>query len=310
LGDWLYSYSKCTFENEFFYFWTTKLTANGDGTYQIDTKILSLAETAIIMETPHELTECKTCAAPLSGVYCSQCGQKVITRRITMRVLFAEFITLITNADRGLLHTFWMLIKSPGKVARDYIGGSTVMYASPLRFTLIGTAIITVVFIGMGVYDRQMEEMDGMMHQGQSQEAEMASKQIYALMKQYYQLISIMFIPIFAWITRLLFRKSQMNYAEHLVTNAYFNTQATLMMTPFLLLVALFSVKMSSIMWVSMLASVAYYTVALRSMFAQRWLPAFFKSVLVYVFGTILYTLIMMVIAIPVVVYMALKAKI
>ena len=266
-----------------------------------------MAETAIIMEAPHELTECKTCAAPLSGDYCSQCGQKVITRRITLRVLFAEFISLITNADRGLLHTFWMLLTRPGKVARDYIGGSTVMYASPLRYTLVGTAIVTLVFIGMGVYDRQMEEMDGMMYQGQNQEAAMVSRQINALMKQYYQLISILFIPVFAWITRRLFRKSQMNYAEHLVTNAYFNTQATLMMIPFLLLVALFSVKMSSIMWVSMLASVAYYTVALRSMFDQRWLPAFFKSALVYMLGTILYTLIMMVLAIPIVFYMAYK---
>lgn len=261
------------------------------------------------METTDKLTECKTCAAPLSGNYCSRCGQKVITRRITMRTLFSEFISLITNADRGLLHTFWMLLTNPGKVARDYVGGSTVLYASPLRYTLVGTAFITLVFIGMGVYDRQMEEMDGMMRQGQSQEAEMISHQINDLMKQYYQLISILFIPIFAWMTRLLFRKSQLNYAEHLVANAYFNTQATLMMAPFLLVVALTSVKMSSVMWISMLASVAYYTLALRSMFDQKWLPAFFKSVLVYVLGTVLYILIMMLVAFPIGIYMALKAK-
>lgn len=261
------------------------------------------------MEPTHEHTECKTCAALLSGVYCSQCGQRVINRRITLRALFSEFISLITNTDRGLLHTFWMLLKNPGQVARDYIGGSTVNYASPLRYTLVGTAVITLVFIGMGVYDRQMEEMDGMMRQGQSQEAQMAARQINSLMKQYYQLISILFIPVFAWITRLLFRKSQMNYAEHLVTNAYFNTQATLLMIPFLLVVALFSVKMSSMMWVSMLASVLYYTVALRSAFDQKWLPAFFKSVLVYVLGTALYILIMMIVAIPIGIYVALKAK-
>ncbi|HRK81067.1 MAG TPA: DUF3667 domain-containing protein [Saprospiraceae bacterium] len=261
------------------------------------------------METTQEPTECKTCAAPLSGVYCSQCGQRLITRRITLRALFSELISLITNTDRGLLHTFWMLLKNPGKVVHDYIGGSTVQYASPLRYTLVGTALVTIVFIGMGVYDRQMAEMDSMMHQGHTPEAEMATNQIYALMRQYYQLISILFIPIFAWITRLLFRKSRLNYAEHLVTNAYFNTQATLLMTPFLLAVALTSVKMSSMMWVSMLASVAYYTLALRSAFDQKWLPAFLKSVLVYVLGTIIYTLVMGLLAIPISIYMVLKAK-
>lgn len=256
-----------------------------------------------------EPTECKTCAAPLSGRYCSQCGQRVINRHITLRALFSELVSLITNTDRGLLYTFWMLMKNPGKVVRDYISGSTVMYASPLRYTLIGTAIVTLVFIGMGAYDRQVEEMNSVMHQGQSQEAVIATNHVYDLMRQYYQLISILLIPIFAWITRRMFRKSQLNYAEHLVANAYFYTHAMLAMLPFVLLIALTSISMSSMMWLSMLASVLYYTVALRSMFDQRWLPAFFKSVLVYVLGTILYTLTMMVIMAPISVYIALKAK-
>ena len=238
------------------------------------------------MENQTDVLLCKSCAAPLSGVYCGQCGQKVIQRRVTMRAIFDDIFSQISNVDRGLIYTFLMLFKKPDQVVLDYLAGKTIKYSSPFRYLIFWSAVSALIYIGFGFYDQQVEGMGNLMQPSEDQKV----NEFYTLyndwMKQNFQLVSILFIPFFAIFTRLFFKRSGLNYSEHLVANAYFSAQASIVFMPILL----FNLSMDLITTLSMLIMVVYYTYAIHKLFKQGWLAAFFKVFLIYCLTTLLFS--------------------
>ena len=53
---------------------------------------------------------CKNCAAPLEGPYCSQCGQKALTERITLSYIIRSFAEALTNVEQGFWYTMRTLL--------------------------------------------------------------------------------------------------------------------------------------------------------------------------------------------------------
>ena len=114
-------------------------------------------------------------------------------------------------------------------------------------------------------------------------------------MKQNFQLVSILYIPFFAIFTRFFFKKHGLNYAEHLVANAYFSAQASIVFLPILL----FSLNLELIFTLSTLIMVLYYTYAIRKLFKQSWLVAFFKVVLIYFLSILLFSVVASIAIVP-----------
>lgn len=247
------------------------------------------------MENQVDILQCKSCAAPLSGVYCGQCGQKVIQRRITIRAIFEDIFNQISNVDHGLIYTFFMLFKKPDQVVLDYLAGKTIKYSSPFRYLIFWTAVAALIYIGFGFYDQQAAGMADMIQQSENQKANEFATLYNDLMKQYFQLVSILYIPFFAIFTRIFFKKFGLNYAEHLVANAYFNAQASIVFMPVLFL----NLNMDWITMLSMLIMVLYYTYAIHKLFKQGWIAAFFKVVLIYFVSILLFSLVVSIALVP-----------
>lgn len=249
------------------------------------------------MESQEDIVLCKSCAATLSGTYCGQCGQKVIQRRITMRAVFEEAFNELTNVDRGLLYTFFILFKKPGQVVLDYLAGRTIKYASPFKYLLFWTAVSTLIYIGFGFYDQQIAGMDGLVPQSEDQEVNKVGALYNEWMKQNFQLVSIIYIPLFAIFTRYFFKKSGLNYAEHLVANAYFSAQASIVFMP----IFLFKLSTDLSSTLSILIMILYYAYAIRSLFNQSWLAAFLKTVVIYLLSMLLFVILFSMVAVPIV---------
>lgn len=252
---------------------------------------------------------CKTCAAPVAGPYCVECGQKVIQQRITMRSLSADFFRQLTDLDRGFWHTVLMLFRNPGKVIRDYIGGSTVRYAPPLRYLLIWVTISFLVYVSMGQYEQQNAELRQFFDMEDKTDNMVFQDRWTDFVKTYSQLFALLFVPIYAFFTRLLFRSKGLNFAEHLVGNAYFSAQTAIfsILTAPLLFLLFRSFVATSI--ASFVITIAYYTVGLRSLFDQRWAPAFFKSVLTILLGFLGYSIVVGVVGIIFGIFLAVSNK-
>jgi hypothetical protein len=93
------------------------------------------------VETIGRSDTCANCGVPKAGVFCSECGQKHITARLKFGELFFQLIAKLTNWDRGLAYTFWMLLIRPGTVARDYVVGKQRPYIGPLAYFFLGAAL-------------------------------------------------------------------------------------------------------------------------------------------------------------------------
>lgn len=247
------------------------------------------------MENQVDILQCKSCAAPLSGVYCGQCGQKVIQRRITMRAIFEDIFNQISNVDHGLIYTFFLLFKKPEQVVLDYIAGKTVKYSSPFRYLIFWTAVSALIYIGFGFYDQQVAGMADLMPANENQKVNEFATLYNDLMKQYFQVVNILYIPFFAMFTLFFFKKSGLNYAEHLVANAYFSAQASIVFMPVLFL----GLNMDLITTLSMLIMVLYYTYAIHELFKQSWFAAFVKVVLIYLLSLFLFSIVASIILVP-----------
>lgn len=176
---------------------------------------------------------CKNCATEFKGKYCSQCGQKAITGRITTRDLFRDVIKKYLPYDKGFLFTAREALTRPGWMVRDYLDGKRVNYTKPLNFMLVLTAT-SLIFFPQAEFVQGMQ--DGF-QQGVQQGGPGANVAMSDDISQWvYSNISLIFagmLPFLALTSKWFHRKADVNYAEHLVLNVYLMGGCTLVSLPF-----------------------------------------------------------------------------
>jgi len=164
-----------------------------------------------------EKTLCKNCAEPLHGAYCSNCGQKLITKRYTVLDSIHMVFNQVFNLERGIMFTLKELLVSPQKVTLDYINGVTIKYFHPFRFLLVFASISAVLNYYFQSTDMVNEYF------GLSGDQTEDTKKVGDIVNQNLTLIILAAIPIFSFFTKLFYRKRDFNYTEHLIINAYAN---------------------------------------------------------------------------------------
>ena len=85
----------------------------------------------------------------MSGSFCSHCGQKTKTERITYYYLVQEIFHFFTHIERGFLFTSLQMIFHPGKVITDYLGGKRKSYQPPVSYFLIWITIFILTLLGI-----------------------------------------------------------------------------------------------------------------------------------------------------------------
>lgn len=90
-------------------------------------------------------TTCLNCTTEIDGKFCSECGQKSDTHRITAKHFFMhDLLHGVLHVDKGIPFTLKQLFIRPGFAARDYISGKRVQYYNVfyLMFIVLGLIII------------------------------------------------------------------------------------------------------------------------------------------------------------------------
>lgn len=78
---------------------------------------------------------CLNCATPLTGSYCSACGQKAHVHR-SVRAFFQDFVQGLFNFEGKIWRTLPMLAWRPGEMTRRYIAGERARFISPVALYL------------------------------------------------------------------------------------------------------------------------------------------------------------------------------
>lgn len=82
--------------------------------------------------------KCKNCEHPLdvSDRFCSNCGQKNTTKRLSLNDFFREFLANFYSYDSKIRKTVSSLFTKPGQAAFEFVEGKRTKYANPFRFYL------------------------------------------------------------------------------------------------------------------------------------------------------------------------------
>lgn len=91
-------------------------------------------------------TQCANCGAPLTGKYCSACGQRHHDHPVHDVGHFVREATEdLTHADSRLWQTLTALLFRPGFLTREFLDGRRARYLPPLRLYLVISVIFFVL---------------------------------------------------------------------------------------------------------------------------------------------------------------------
>lgn len=129
----------------------------------------------------------------------------------------SEALEDLVDADTRLLRTARTLLREPGRVCRDYISGRRVPWMHPFKYALL---MATAAFL----VQRWLYELSPV-----PEDEALARLQEYQV--NFGLIMNFMFLPFWASLTRLIFRKSGLSWIEHLVVALYGFGQLFLLQT-------------------------------------------------------------------------------
>ena len=157
-------------------------------------------------------TNCLNCYKELDDKFCSGCGQKADTHRISFKNFILHDVLHGTfHIDKGILFTAKEALIRPGKAALNYISGKRKRYYNVFYLILIT--------VGLIIFFRHFyEELligQGRKYVENPQQLNEASMKIDSIFSQKSKIIIFLFVPFGALNSFLLFRRKKLNLSEH-----------------------------------------------------------------------------------------------
>jgi hypothetical protein len=88
---------------------------------------------------------CLNCSEPLSGPFCSQCGQRAIAAYPTLRELVGDAWNELSGYDGRVVRTFRHLLWRPGDLTVEVLEGHRARYVSPVRVYLVASVLYFLI---------------------------------------------------------------------------------------------------------------------------------------------------------------------
>lgn len=154
--------------------------------------------------------------------FCLYCGAKVVKERITLKRILSDFAETFFGWDNKYFFTVRSLVVRPHVVLSEYVKGVRKRYVPPLTYLIIGATL--VLFSLTFFLDNYMDNLQAINETLKGSfgipPLENAQEELQGQIIQYFNLVTLVLIPIYALFTFLIYRKTY-NYAEHLVFNSY-----------------------------------------------------------------------------------------
>ena len=92
-----------------------------------------------------DTTICGNCETPLTGPYCSQCGQHAHESSRSIGALFHDAWHVVTHVDGRFWQTIAALLWRPGRLTREYFADHRARYLPPVRLYLVLSVLLFAV---------------------------------------------------------------------------------------------------------------------------------------------------------------------
>jgi Protein of unknown function (DUF3667) len=176
-------------------------------------------------------TNCLNCETILTAddKFCPTCGQKTNIHRFTISHILHEFFHSFTHADKGFLGLTADLATRPGTVAREYISGKRKKYFNPFTYYLLCTGIVyfsVSVFTPIGEPLKADPKIVAQIPNEKNKQAYFKmierTNTASAFMKKNLNVAANLFLPFYAFLSWIFFRRRGYNYSELLVAYMLF----------------------------------------------------------------------------------------
>jgi hypothetical protein len=194
----------------------------------------------------HDTTSgCLNCATPVAQMYCPNCGQKSTTHRYSIKHFIEhDFIHGVWHVDKGILFTVKELFTRPGHGVRDYIQGKRANYFSFVTLILL---IITLSTLLAPYVHIKMTDLIPL-------KTRINMNSFEKFVSTYPKIVVILVIPFTSCISFLWFRKTRLNFSEHLVANSYKAAAELIIGLAFSLLIVFYTdIKVLSIIYLAVI---------------------------------------------------------
>ncbi len=236
---------------------------------------------------------CKNCEHVLEegASFCEKCGAKVVKNRITFKLLMQELFASF-GLDSLYASTFKKMFTKPQEVLQDYLDGARKKYVNPFAYLAVGAALSLIVF---NFFSKEFIEVNNSFNLSRTEELKkkanmdisklsgLSKKKVTKLKREqkqaqltlqmgdtyfdyfvrYFNIISFLFIPFYALISNLTFRKPN-NYGEHIIMNSYIQGTTMYISIIFFLMAMLITPKLYPF---STLAFIIYYLYAFGKLY-------------------------------------------
>lgn len=242
---------------------------------------------------------CKNCRRELNedDGYCGNCGGKVIHNRLTLPNLFHHINETYFNYDNKLLRTFTTLFSEPEDVINGYINGVRKKYVDVVSYFALA-----ITMAGLQIFILNKVGVDFSGFETSSDQAELQrniSQTIYQYASDYQSLIMMLYIPLYALIAMMIFRRyKKFNYTELLVVFMYAQAQYSIASALILPLVAILgSSSLSLIGFLAVPLQIAYFAYLLKQVYALTAKQILIRTLVFILLLTVLFIVLIFVVA-------------
>ncbi len=213
---------------------------------------------------------CANCEAEIfpGQNYCPACGQKAITRRLTVHDIGEDFIHAVVHVDRSALSLIRLLLIRPGTVALDYVSGKRKRYFGPFAF-LVGCVALTSAVIAISGFKAVSAD---------------SPNRLADFLQHHINLLFFAQVPLLAASCRLIGLRERFNYAEYLVLSSYTAAMHILyyavVVVPVWLLLRADTVLLTRLFYVSLPIGPLYFAYGMYQFLPGRRISSAVKGVL------------------------------
>ena len=185
--------------------------------------------------------KCKNCAFSFIGKFCPQCGQSERVRRYQFNYFLRESFFSSLDIEESMKGTAVELLRKPGKVIQDYLGGKRLLLYSPAKFLFLVGALVTVLMLRYNPYavvdqdEGNIMDSIGIRFPLFHRWYQLNFENFWGFAGEYNTLLNALSVPTFALYSYLFFLNKNYNYTENLILNMYIVSIQLLLSVPFII---------------------------------------------------------------------------
>ncbi|MEJ7625747.1 MAG: DUF3667 domain-containing protein [Ferruginibacter sp.] len=247
---------------------------------------------------------CPNCNNELSNAqkFCDVCGQKNSFHRFTVGHVTHEFFHAFTHADSGIIFLVKELALNPGRVASEFVSGKIKKYFSPFTFMLLCVGFFVLMNNVLKTYPDPPKPDPKILQVIPTPEARQKYIRLIErsangtkAMNKHANIITVIAMPLYAFIMWLFFRKRKRNFAEILIAMVFYTAFASLATTVLFNPILAYYKGTPAYIYIFLINALLqsfYYTWGLKTFFNYRSAAGYFKiwpvMILTYVIWIVL----------------------